>query len=120
MRRFIGMVLVIAGCSGVEGRQPTVEAQTRSETPPPVSCVEVGGGELQAGLTLGLGGGDVRVTAVQEHAGSAVGFTVQATAPGFFYIVSADNNVCSDGSSFVSAAPITRVDFCSGGASGCL
>jgi hypothetical protein len=119
MRRLIGILLVIAGCSGAETRQPPVEAQTRSETPPPLSCVEIGGGELQVGLTLGLGGGDVRVTAVQSHGGSPIGFSVETSASDFFAIISAGNNMCSDGKSFVSAAPITRVDFCTGG-TGCL
>ena len=118
MRRLIGIFLVIAGCSGVEPRQPPVEAQTRSETPPPVSCVEVGGGELQPGLTFGFGSGDVRVSAVQHQDGAAIGFTVDTGAPDFFFIVSAGDTTCSDGKSFVSAAPITRVDFCTGG-TGC-
>lgn len=119
MRAWIGLVLLLGGCYGVEGRQPAGVAATQSESAAPVSCVEVGGGELQAGLKLGLGGGDVTVTAVQHHGGSAVGFTVSATAPQLFFIVTAGNVSCSDGDSFASGTPISRVDFCAG-ANGCL
>ena len=119
MRAWIGLVLLLGGCSGVEGRQPAGMETTQSAAAAPGGCVEVGGGELQAGLKLGLGGGDVTVTAVQHHGSEPVGFTVSATAPQLFFIVSAGSISCSDGDSFVSAWPITRVDFCSG-ANGCL
>jgi hypothetical protein len=109
----------LAGCSGVEGRQPAGVATTQSESAAPIGCVEVGGGELQQGLKLGLGGGDVTVSAVERHGGNAVGFSVTATAPNVFFIVTAANVSCSDGSSFLSATPITRVDFCAG-ANGCI
>jgi hypothetical protein len=119
MRAWIGLIVLIGGCSGVEGRQPSGVAATQSEEAAPIGCVEVGGGELQAGLRLGLGGGDVTVTAVQHHGGDAVGFTVSSTASQLFFIVTAANVSCSDGDSFLSGSPISRVDFCSG-ASGCL
>jgi len=64
-------------------------------------------------------GGDVTVTAVQHHGGDPVGFTVSTTAPDLFFVVTASNVSCSDGDSFLSGSPITRVDFCSG-ANGCL
>ena len=119
MRAWIGLILLLGGCSGVEGRQPGGVAATQSESQTPIGCVEVGGGELQAGLTLGLGGGDVVVTAVQHRGGSPIGFTVSATAPQLFFIVTAGDVSCTDGDSYLSASPISRVDFCSG-ANGCL
>ncbi len=119
MRAWIGLVLLLGGCQGVDGRQPSGVAQTQSESAAPGGCVEVGGGELQAGLKLGLGGGDVTVTAVQHQGGAPIGFTVSSTAPQTFFIVTAGNVSCTDGDSFLSATPITRVDFCAG-ASGCL
>ncbi len=119
MRGIVGVLLLISGCSGVEGRQAPGVATTQSEAAAPIGCVQLGGGELQAGLKLGLGGGDVTVTAVQHQGTSPVGFTVSATAPDFFFIVTADNVSCSNGDSFLSGSPITRVDFCAG-ASGCL
>jgi hypothetical protein len=119
MRRAFVILLLMAGCSGVEGRSPTGVSTTQSEAAPPVGCVEVGGGELQAGLKLGLGGGDVTVTAVQRKGGAPIGFTVSATAPELFFIVTAGDVSCTDGDSYLSANPISRVDFCSG-ANGCL
>jgi hypothetical protein len=119
MRAWIGLIFLIGGCSGVEGRQPTGVAATQSESAAPIGCVEVGGGELQAGLKLGLGGGDVTVTAVQHKGGAPIGFTVSATAPQLFFIVTAGDTSCTDGDSYLSASPISRVDFCSG-ANGCL
>ena len=119
MRAWIGLVLLLGGCSGVEGRQPSGVAATQSESAAPVGCVEIGGGELQPGLKLGLGGGDVTVTAVQHHGGDPIGFTVSSTAPEVFFIVTAANVSCTDGDSFLSATPITRVDFCAG-ANGCI
>ena len=119
MRACIGLILLLGGCSGVEGRQPAGAETTQSEAAAPIGCVEIGGGELQAGLTLGLGGGDVTVTDVQHQGGSAVGFTIAATAPQVFFIVTSSDVSCSDGDSFLSKAPISRVDFCAG-ASGCL
>jgi hypothetical protein len=119
MRLCIGMILCLAGCSGVEGRQPTGVAATQSESAAPIGCVKVGGGELQEGLKLGLGGGDITVTGVQRHGGDAIGFAVSSTAPNVFFIVTAANVSCSDGDSFLNGSPITRVDFCEG-ASGCL
>ena len=119
MRACIGLILLIGGCSGVEGRRPSGVAATQSEEAAPIGCVEVGGGELQAGLKLGLGGGQVTVTAVQHRGGDALGFTVSSTAASLFFIVTASNVSCSDGDSFASASPISRVDFCTG-ANGCL
>jgi hypothetical protein len=119
MRGFIGVFLLIAGCSGVEGRQPAGVSTTQSESAPPIGCVEVGGGELQSGLKLGIGGGDITVTAVERKGGNPVGFSVSSTAPNTFFIVSAASVSCSDGDSYLSAAPITRVDFCAG-LSGCI
>jgi hypothetical protein len=119
MRAWIGVILLIGGCSGVEGRQPSGVAATQSEESAPIGCVQVGGGELQAGLKLGLGSGDVIVTAVQHHGGDPVGFTVSTTAPDLFFVVTASNVSCSDGDSFLSDSPISRVDFCSG-ANACL
>lgn len=119
MRAWIGLVLLLGGCSGIEGRQPGGAEQTQSESAPPGGCVVIGGGELQAGLKLGLGGGDVTVTAVQHRGGDAIGFTVSSTAPQTFFVVTAGNVSCTDGDSFLSASPITRVDFCAG-ANGCL
>ena len=119
MRGFIGLFLLFAGCSGVEGRQPSGVATTQSESAAPIGCVEVGGGELQAGLKLGIGGGNVTVTAVERRGGNPIGFSVAATAPNMFFIVTAANVSCSDGNSYLSASPITRVDFCAG-ANGCL
>jgi hypothetical protein len=119
MRGFIGVFLLIAGCSGVEGRQPAGVATTQSEVSAPIGCVEVGGGELQEGLNLGLGGGNVSVTAVQRHGGNPIGFAVSSTATNLFFIVTSDDVSCSDGDSFLSASPITRVEFCAG-ANGCL
>ena len=119
MRAWIGLILLLGGCSGVDGRQPAGAETTQSEAAAPIGCVEIGGGELQAGLKLGLGGGDVTVTDVQHKGGSAVGFTVATTAPQLFFIVTAADVSCSDGDSFASAAPISRVDFCSG-QNGCL
>lgn len=112
-------MLLLGGCSGVEGRQPGGVAATQSESAPPIGCVQIGGGELQAGLTLGLGGGDVVVTGVQHRGGSPIGFTVSSTAPQLFFIVTAGDVSCTDGDSYLSASPISRVDFCSG-ANGCL
>lgn len=119
MRACIGLILLLGGCSGVEGRQPSGVATTQSEEAAPTGCVVIGGGELQAGLKLGLGSGEVTVTAVQHHGGDAVGFTVSSTAPDLFFVVTAGNVSCSDGDSFLSGTPITRVDFCSG-ANACL
>ena len=119
MRAWIGLVLLLGGCQGVEGRQADGVTETQTQATAPVSCVEVGGGELQAGLKLGLGGGDVTVTAVQHRGGNAIGFTVSATAPQLFFIVTAADTSCSDGDSFLSAAPISRVQFCAG-TNGCL
>ena|SRR5947209_6378151 len=119
MRAWIGLVLLIGGCSGIEGRQPSGVAATQSEESAPIGCVQVGGGELQAGLKLGLGGGDVTITAVQHHGNDPVGFTLSTTATNVFFVVTASNVSCSDGDSFLSGSPITRVDFCSG-ANGCL
>jgi hypothetical protein len=119
MRLWIGVILCVAGCSGVEGRQPAGVETTQSESAAPIGCVEVGGGELQKGLKLGLTGGDVTVTAVQHKGTNPIGFTVSSTAPNVFFIVTAANVSCSDGSSFVSGAPITRVDFCTG-TNGCI
>jgi hypothetical protein len=119
MRAWIGLILLLGGCSGVEGRQPGGVAATQSESAAPIGCVEVGGGELQVGLTLGLGGGDVVVTAVQHKGGAAIGFNVSSTAPDLFFIVNAGDTSCTDGDSYLSASPISRVDFCSG-ANGCL
>ena len=113
------MLLVIAGCSGVEGRQPAGVATTQSESAAPIGCVQIGGGELQTGLKLGVGGGDITVTAVERHGANPIGFSVSSTAPDTFFIVTAGNVSCSDGSSFLSGAPITRVDFCAG-MSGCI
>jgi hypothetical protein len=76
--------------------------------------VEVGGGELQPGLTLGLGGGSITVTAVEHKGNDPVGFTITSDAPQAFFIVTAGNVSCSNGDSYLSATPITRVDFCSG------
>ena len=87
MRAWIGLVLLLGGCQGVEGRQADGVTETQTQATAPVSCVEVGGGELQAGLKLGLGGGDVTVTAVQHRGGNAIGFTVSATAPQLFFII---------------------------------
>ena len=95
MRAWLGLILLLGGCSGVEGRQPAGAETTQSESAAPIGCVEVGGGELQAGLKLGLGGGDVTVTDVQHKGGSAVGFTVSSTAPQFFFIVTAANVSCT-------------------------
>jgi hypothetical protein len=113
------LFLLIAGCSGVEGRQPAGVATTQSEVSAPIGCVEVGGGELQEGLKLGLGSGEVTVTAVQRHGGNPIGFTISSTATDPFFIVTAGNVSCSDGDSYLSTVPITRVDFCAG-ANGCL
>jgi hypothetical protein len=119
MRGVFGLMLLIAGCSGVDGRQPAGVAATQSESAAPVDCVKIGGGELQPGLTLGLTGGDVTVTAVQRQGNEPIGFAITATATDPFFIVSAGNVSCSDGDSFLSTTPITRVDFCTG-AGGCL
>ena len=119
MRAWIGLILLLGGCSGVEGRRTGWGGNDAIGGAGPHGCVEVGGGELQAGLTLGLGGGNVTVTDVQHQGGDAVGFTIAATAAQVFFIVTTDDVSCSDGDSFLSKAPISRVDFCSG-ASGCL
>lgn len=119
MRAWIGLILLLGGCGGVEGRQPPGVAATQSEAAAPIGCVTVGGGELQAGLTLGLGGGDVTVTAVEHKGAAPVGFSLTSTAPNTFFIVTAADVSCSDGDSYLSATPITRVDFCAG-ANGCL
>jgi len=119
MRVWIGLILLVGGCSGVEGRQPDGVAATQSESTAPAGCVEVGGGELQTGLTLGLSGGNVVVTAVERRGNAAIGFSVSGTAPQRFFIVSAGNVSCSDGDSYLSPDPITRVDFCAG-LNGCL
>ena len=119
MRWVCGVFLLIAGCSGVAGRQPSGVVSTQSETLPPGGCVQIGGGELQEGLTLGLGGGDVIVTGVERVGNAPVGFSVTGTAPDRFFIVTAGNVSCSDGDSYLSAQPITRIDFCAG-VSGCI
>ena len=119
MRAWMGLILLIGGCSGIEGRQPSGVATTQSEESAPIGCVQLGGGELQAGLKLGLGSGEVTVTAVQHRGGDAVGFTISTTAPDLFFVVTTNNLSCSDGDSFLSDSPIHRVDFCSG-ANGCL
>ncbi|HEY2749424.1 MAG TPA: hypothetical protein VGL86_32620 [Polyangia bacterium] len=94
-------------------------ATTQSESTPPVGCVQIGGGELQPGLTLGIGGGAVTVTDVQREGNNPIGFAITSTAPETFFIVTAGNVSCSDGDSYLSGTPITRVDFCTG-SSGCL
>ena len=119
MRAWMGLIVLLAGCSGVEGRQPGGVAATQSESAPPIGCVEIGGGELQAGLKLGLGGGEVTVTAVEHRGGAPVGFTVSSTASQLFFIVTAGDVSCTDGNSYLSANPISRVDFCAG-ANGCI
>jgi hypothetical protein len=119
MRGLVGVLLLVAGCSGIEARQPPGVATTQSESAPPIGCVELGGGELQTGLTLGLGGGGVTVESVARTGGNPVGFTVSSTAPQFFFIVTSDDVSCSNGDSYLSGSPITRVDFCSG-ADGCI
>lgn len=119
MRGLIGVLLLVVGCSGVEGRQPVGAVATQSESTAPAGCVQLGGGELQSGLTLGVGGGDITVTAVQRLGNSPVGFSVTGTAPDRFFIVTAGTVSCSDGDSYLSAEPITRVDFCAG-ISGCI
>jgi hypothetical protein len=119
MRWVFGALLLIAGCSDIEPRQPAGVATTQSESTAPVGCVQVGGGELQPGLTLGLGGGSVTVTAVQHKGNAPVGFSVSGDAPQRFFIVTAGNVSCSDGDSYLSATPITRVDFCAG-VNGCI
>ena len=119
MRGVFGLLLLIAGCSGVEGRQPAGVATTQSESAAPGGCVQIGGGELQPGLTLGLAGGSVTVTAVQHHGNDPVGFAITSTAPDTFFIVTAGNTSCSDGDSYLSGDAISRVDFCAG-ASGCI
>jgi hypothetical protein len=119
MRGVFGLLLLIAGCSGIEGRQPAGVAATQSESTPPVGCVQIGGGELQTGLTLGIGDGEVTVTEVQRQGNDPIGFAITSTATDTFFIVTSGNTTCSDGDSYVSTSPISRIDFCAG-ASGCL
>jgi hypothetical protein len=110
-------LLALAGCGADPGGgAPGVQTAA-------LDCVTVGGGELQAGLTLGFGATTARVTAVQVKDGdpaSHVGFTL-AAAPGLRYIISAADGqmFCGDASDWMmptgtSGPAIDSVDFCVG------
>ncbi|MDB4968839.1 MAG: hypothetical protein JWN44_4528 [Myxococcales bacterium] len=119
MRRFLCVLALAAGCAGggTEVDSTGVAAQAASPAPQ-AACVTVGGGELQAGLTLGLGG-DIEVTGVQELGGTPVGFSVSSSAADFHYVVtSGSDSSCSAAGAYAGGKGIDRVTFCTGG-SGC-
>ena len=109
-------LLALAGCGGdPAGEAPGVQAAA-------LDCVTVGGGELQAGLTLGFGSTTARVTAVRVKdgdPGAHVGFSL-APADGLRYIVSADGKMyCGDAAEWTmptgtGGPAIDSVDFCVG------
>ena len=119
MLRMTWVVALLVGCSGVDAG-----SHAAGEAVSPMAqggCVNLGGGELQAGLTLGFAGFDVRVTAVQSKdgdPGAHVGFTLEAAAPALFYVVQAGGQSFR-GTTASFAAPngegISTISFCSDG-----
>src|SRR5438445_1194232 len=117
MQRIACVLALVAGCAG-GGTEPdsTGLAAQAASPAPQAACVTVGGGELQAGLTLGLGGGDVRVTGVQDVGGARLGFSVTSTAADFHYVVtSGADTQCSAAAAYAGGKGIDRVTFCTGG-----
>lgn len=119
MLRALSIVALLAwaGCGGdpAAAEDPGVQSAA-------LDCVTVGGGELQAGLTLGFGDTTARITAVRVKdgdPGAHVGFSL-AAAPGLRYIVSADGQMfCGEASDWMmptgtGGPAIDSVDFCVG------
>jgi hypothetical protein len=119
MRAMVGVLCLVAGCAGGGGSPESAGQGVATAPQAAASCVTVGGGELQIGLTLGLGGGDVRVVAVEDVGGRRVGFAFEATAPDVSYIVtSGSDSVCAVAPDWSGSQTIDRVTFCTG-AGGC-
>jgi hypothetical protein len=120
MRRILCVMALAAGCAGGgTGLDTTGEAAQAAAPAPQASCVTVGGGELQAGLTLGLEGGNVQVNAVENLGGARVGFNVSSTAAEFHYIVATGAATsCSSAAAYTGGKGIDLVTFCTGG-TGC-
>jgi hypothetical protein len=115
MRAMVAVMCVVAGCAGGGGSPESVGQGASTQPRAAASCVTVGGGELQIGLTLGLAGGDVRVVAVEDVGGARVGFAFEATAPDVTYTVtSGSDSVCAVAPDWSGSKTIDRVTFCTG------